>query len=252
MSELKNIRPFVEELGGVVAVRHERYSWRGLRTQSFGADTFEVVVDFIAKDNVFAYAGINSRNAHALQVEKVVRSTDEYLLYCISNAADELLLLRLQVPTPQDREVAKEWNETKDIGFIGEELQALFDFRKENALKRRKGEPQRIHQAVMIHQLRTDTGTMTTMAAIGVGKKDIVARAYPGAESVAEMWNQRFQLALDNGGKPEEILEHWLERINGNTEDLSEPFEVEAEDAEDAAHAALVRFNDTIGMVIEV
>jgi hypothetical protein len=253
MAELKDIRKFIADLGGVVRVAHDFYSWRGLRLYPINVSGYEPVVDFeVGKDGAFAYNAIASERVHGVTVYKVVKAGDEFQLYSWEGDATRVVLLRLQVPTDHDRKLAEEWIEVRDRTKSAALLKGYIEQLQDDPIKPHKPGPMRTHQAAMVHVAHPETGALTTMAAIGASKNEIVARAYPGMDSAAEVWNQRFRLALDNGGKPAAILEHWLERVNGNTEDLSEPFEVEAEDAEDAAHAALVKYNDTIGMTIDV
>lgn len=254
MAELKDIRKFIADLGGAVRIVHERYTWRGLRMFPLGADGVEPVVDYeIGKEGAFAYTALNSKRHQSVTVYKVSKVGDEYELRSISaGAGDEILLLRLQAPTKEDRETAEDWIDSRNLSGAAAALQQRIEDLQRKPYQPHKPGPMRKHQAVMVHAANPETGALVTMAAIGWGKSNIAVRAYPGMDSVGEVWFERLRLAMDNGGKPAAIMEHWLERVNGNTEDLSEPFEVEAEDAEDAAHAALVKFNDAIGMVIEV
>ena len=253
MVDLAKVNDVIGEMGGIVSIVHDRYTWRGLTVYPLGSQAgVAVVTDFIARGEVFAYVDILAERSHAVRITKAYPDADEYVLHCEVDAADQILVLRLRRPSDGDREVAKEWLAIRDLRSVGEDLQARHDWAQGKPARVRKGKPLKKYQAVMVHAARDSEGTLVTMAAIGFNQNEIAAMAYPGMDTVGQSWNQRIQTALDNGGKPLEFVEHWLERVNGNTEDLSKPFEIEAEDAQDAAHAALVKHNDTIGMVVKV
>lgn len=253
MADLKDVRDFISR-SGVAAVRHELYTRQGLRRYPPEQDATEPVVDFIAKGDVFAWIGTSSQRTHAVWIDKVVRKDggEEYELRAAPDEEGDLLVLRVQLPTPKDRGFGQEWLDYRDPEVVGAELKALHADLSDVPPERPKFGPRRKYRVVLAHAGRQGTRDLHTAAAIAAGHGEIAAAAYPGTESVADRWNERFALALENGGRPGEILDHWLERVNGVTEELSPPFLVEGTDAIDAARRALVDTNTRTDMTINV
>lgn len=251
---MQDVRDFISR-NGVVVVRHEWYTRHGLRKYNIPEqDATEPVVDFIAKGDVFAYASVASQRAHAVWVDKVTRQNDgdEYELRVAPDGDGDLLVLRVQLPTEEDQSLTQDWVDERDIKAVGSELEELHGDLSDNRPKPPVFGSAKPYKVVLAHAVLQVDGRLHTMAAIAVGHGEIAAMAYPGSESVADRWNDRFKLARDNGGQPDEILEHWLERVNGITEELSPPFDGKGVDAADAAHRALVEKNERTDMVIAV
>jgi len=247
--DLTSLRDFIADLG-VVAVSEEWYDRHGLRRDPPGSISWVPVVNYISQGDVFAYVGTSDGLPHAVWVERVDRDGDEWVLRVAPDEdAGERLVVRVSPPEPGHRDEAKAWIELRDEGGVGTELKALHEDLTANPPRKPRLGPERKYRAVLVHAMRNDTGELFTAGAIAYGHGEIVAEAYPGVESVADMWNRRIGLATV---RPEEFVGNWLERVNGITEELSPVFETAGVDARDAARAALAGANARRDMVISV
>lgn len=249
MANLRDVKNFIAD-HGTVAVRHEWYDRHGLRQTPYTQEAVVPVVDFISEGDVFAYLSPSDGQPHAVWVDKVTRGTDEFELRAAPDeGTGDLLVLRVQPPTPQHRDEAKVWIDMRDEAEVGAELKELHRDLSENKPAKPKLGPSREYTVLLAHAMRNDTGELHTAAAIAYGHGEIVAVPYAGTEDVADMWNERFRIAT---AKPEEIIDHYLERSNGITEELSPRFKARGVSAADAARATLAETNTRRGMVINV